>query len=183
MSPSLSRRSFAAVLAAAAAVPAAAFASPVASSPYAVETALWTNGLLLDGDGQSFVLRDMKRPLTLLKLWAGWCPACAYEMPLLAELAARTASRLEVVLVSHPQYWAQDQVVARRRNLPFRLATFAPGTPGPLVAQALTDQAGQYAVPRTLVFRERDHAIVARREGATDWSTDTALNQVRTWLA
>ena len=146
------------------------------------DTGVWTGSVLLDGDGRSFVLTDLQAPLVLLKLWAGWCPACAQELPQLTTLAAAMGRSVEVVLISHPQYWDADQIAARRRKLPFRLATFAPSTPSAVTEQALLQPNGTFVVPRSLVFRERDRSIVLKREGATDWASDSALAQVRTLL-
>lgn len=151
--------------------------------PYQLETSVWTGSLLLDPEGRSFVLGDLQRPLTLLKLWAGWCPSCAAELPQLTALASALDHRAEIILVSHPQYWANDQAMARRRALPFRLATFAPANPAPIMEQALLAPGGVYSVPRSLLFRERDRSIVLKRDTTTDWGSSAVVNQVKALLA
>ena len=150
-----------------------------ASERYQLETGVWTNSMLLDAKGKSFVLRDLQQPITLLKLWAGWCPACAAEMPQLTEMTSALGRGVGVLLISHPQYWAADQAMAHRRRLPFPLATFAPSNSAPIIEQALLGSGGVYSVPKTLAFRARDFSIVLKRESSTDWSSPTALNQVR----
>lgn len=156
-------------------------ARPAAAEPgrYSHETGVWTGSLMLDGAGRSFVLRDSQRPITILKLWAGWCPECAAEMPQLAAMAFALNQSVEVILVSHPQYWVADQAMARRRSLPFRLATFAPSNSPPIVEQALLGRDGTYSVPKSLAFRERDQSIVLKRENATDWASAAMLSQIR----
>ena len=171
----LSRRSFAVGVAASASTR----VKSVVALPYQSETDVWTGSVLLDQDGRSFGLSDLERPLTILKLWAGWCPACASELPQLATVAPKLGRNVEVVLVSHPQYWTADLVTAQHRQLPFRLATFAPSNPRPLVEHALLQQGGAYAVPKSLVFRKRDRLIVLKREGATEWASVTVLRQIQ----
>lgn len=181
MSSIVTRRTFAT----AAAAWALGSVRPAAAAPgrYQPDTDVWTGSVLLDADGQSFVLRDLRQPLSMLKLWAGWCPACASEMPQLTAMASALGPGVEVVLISHPQYWAADQAMAHRRRLPFRLATFAPSNPAPIVEQALLGPGGAYAVPKTFAFRARDCSIVLKREGSTDWTSAAALSQVKGLMA
>jgi thiol-disulfide isomerase/thioredoxin len=180
--PTLSRRSLAAAavwaLGAGRAAAAPAAAPAPSSGRYPFETGVWTGSVLMTADERSFVLRDLQRPMTLLKLWAGWCPACAAEMPQLTAMAAAMGRTLEVILVSYPQFWAADQVAAQRRRLPFKLATFAPSTPASLVQQALQGQEGVYSVPRSLAFRARDQSIVLTRERGADWASAEMLSKV-----
>jgi hypothetical protein len=107
---------------------------------------------------------------------------CAAEMPQLTALISTLGQGVEVILISHPQYWAADQAMARRRRLPFRLATFAPSNPAPIVEQALLGPGGVYSVPKTLAFRGRDCSIVLKRESSTEWSSAAALNQVKSLM-
>src|ERR1700709_2831968 len=77
------------------------------------EDSVWSGIDLMEQSGRSFGLSQAATPLTLLKLWAHWCPACLTEIAPLAAMAAAVGPRkLEVLLVSHPEYWAQDQEAA-----------------------------------------------------------------------
>ena len=174
----ITRRSFAALAASSLGMGALrpAMAGPSRFQP---ETDVWTGSVLLSREGQSFVLGDLTQPIVVLKLWANWCPVCAAELPQLQTMAATLGRSAEVILVSHPQWWSADQASARRQELPFRLATFAPSNPASIVQQALLNDAGLYSVPRSLVFRERDRAIVLRRDSAADWASAPMLNQVK----
>lgn len=154
---------------------------PAAAAPgrYQLETDVWTGSVLVDADGRSFVLRDLRQPITMLMLWAGWCSTCAAEMPQLTTLASTLGQSVEIVLISHPQYWAADQAMARRRGLRFRMATLAPSNPAPIVQQALLGSGGVFSVPKTFAFRARDSSIVLKHESWTDWSSAAALNQLK----
>ena len=53
-----------------------------------------------NGDGQPAKLSDLKGKPLLVNFWATWCVPCIKELPTLDALAARDASKLQVVLVN-----------------------------------------------------------------------------------
>lgn len=177
---SWSRRSFLAGLSAA-----SAFGPSVASARPSVqgEGGLWRGMEFEDSKGRSFQLgmaggSSGGAPLTLIKLWAHWCPACLGEMAALSAMATALAGHVEVLLVSHPEYWAQDQATAARRRLPFRLAAPTAANGSGVVRAALTGN-GAYSVPRSLVFRTRDATVAWSQSGSMDWGSAGALATVR----
>ena len=175
MSVSLhNRRGFLGGLAAAAVFgPAVAVARPAVQA----EGGLWQGIEFEDGGGRSFQLGMGGAPLTLIKLWAHWCPACLGEMTALSTMATALAGRVDVLLVSHPEYWAQDRAVAARRRLPFRLATPTASNGAGVVRAALTED-GAYSVPKSLVFRARDASVAWSRSGSMDWGSAGAVATV-----
>lgn len=54
----------------------------------------------LTPDGKPTTLADFKGKPVLVNLWATWCGPCVAEMPTLDDLAARTAGKLQVLVVS-----------------------------------------------------------------------------------
>ena len=154
----------------------AAFAGPHLSED------IWAGIDLMDASGGNFRLHQADTPLTLLNLWAHWCPACLAEMAALADLAGTIGPhRMRVLLVSHPEYWVQDQETARRRGIPLRLVTLSPFNPLPVVQAALLDQ-GAYAVPRTVLFRNASGTVEWRHRGAMDWRSASAIRAIRAHL-
>ena len=166
----LSRRSFLATTLAAAALPAAA------RTPVSAAEALWRGMALQDGAGRVFQLGEGSAPTTLVAMWAHWCQACVADLPRLAAQAAAAGPGTEVLLLSHPEYWAADQALARRMRLPLRLVTPAAANGAATVAAALLNGAGGFEVPRSLVFRARDNTVAFNARG---WSTLAAAAPAR----
>ena len=85
---------------------------------------LWKDMELIDADGDSFSIADGRKPLTLIKLWANWCPVCIKEVAALDALVAAVGPQnLDVVLISHPSWFAGDQATAQSRGVRYKLAT------------------------------------------------------------
>jgi thiol-disulfide isomerase/thioredoxin len=141
--------------------------------------ALWQNLDLVDADDNAFSVTNGARPLTLVKLWAHWCPVCFSEIEQLdGVVAAIGAQNLDVILVSHPDWWESDQAAARSRGIRYRLATPGAGNGRARIQAALTDANGMYAVPRSLVFRKAGEMVLAHK-GALDWSDDSVVAQLK----
>lgn len=148
------------------------------------QSELWRNVELLGQGGQRFRASEGRTPLRLLTLWAHWCPACFGEMPALASLVPTLGpDAIEVLLVSHPQYWVRDQEAARQRQLPFALATLSPANSPALVEAALTEATGAYAVPRALLFHGNDGVLAWSHRGTVDWRSQRALGELRARLS
>ena len=120
------------------------------------------------------MLGEGRAAVTLVAMWAHWCPTCLAEMPALVSMAAGIGPNVEVLLMSHPEYWAQDLAAAQKRRIPLRLVTPGPeNTPGVVQAALLNGQGG-YEVPRSLAFRNRDRSIAWT---GRDWAASG--NQIR----
>ena len=137
--------------------------------------AVWSSLALVDQAGVGFQLGDRGRPLTFVNLWAHWCSACLSEMPSLEGLAAKLP--IDIVLLSHPDNWARDQDAAARRRLPFRLATLSPANPL-WVRQAVFE-----VVPRSVVYRRQEQAVVLAHQGADRWDSPANLRRITGLLA
>lgn len=161
--PTISRRLLLGGLGALAAVPARA------------EASVWSSIDLIDATGSVFQLGRSTVPLTVIHIWAHWCAPCLAELPSLAALARRVGPRASVLLVSHPQNWAADVAYAQRRALPFRVATLATGA-APWVRPAVFEENnGSYTVPRTLLFRAKDQAVLP---GDLQWDSPVAMERM-----
>lgn len=150
----------------------------------AVQTAApasaWDKVEFTDRDGQAFRLSDLTAPLKLIKLWAGWCPACLVEMDGLRQTANLIGpANMTVLLVSNPEDWRRDQLVAERHKLPFPLATLSSANSPPMVRSALLDRSGAYVVPRTLLFEGAQNTLVSERLGSADWAGQAAQLKAR----
>ncbi len=145
--------------------------------------AVWQGIELSDATGATFQIRDCRATLTLVKLWANWCPACLTEMQTLKSLVAAIGPRdIEVILVSHPEYWSHDQLVARNRGFAFRLATLALNTAQPTIQAALTEPNGAYAVPRSLLFKKGKETAVWVHRDAREWNSPEVITQLKSQI-
>ncbi len=141
---------------------------------------LWRQLEFVDTENNNFALGDIRKPLTMVKLWASWCPVCVNEIAQLdALVSAMGPQALEVVLVSHPQWWEEDQEAARSRQVKFRLATPDRSNGRGMIQAALTNERGNYAVPRTLVFGKAGGEPILAHQGALNLSTDSVVAQLR----
>jgi peroxiredoxin len=140
---------------------------------------LWQGLELVDADDNNFSIKDATRPLTLVKLWANWCPVCINEIEQLDRVvSALGPQNLDVLLISHPDWWGEDQEAAKRRGFRFRLATPDSSNGRGRIQAALTTGNGLYAVPRSLVFRRAGEVVMAH-QGAMNWTDDSVVAQLK----
>jgi peroxiredoxin len=141
---------------------------------------LWRQLQLVDAQDNNFTIGDIRKPLTMVKLWAHWCPVCVHEIAQLDALVSEMGPQaLEVILISHPQWWEEDQEAARSRQLRFRLATPDRSNGFGMIQAALTNERGNYAVPRTLVFVKTGGEPILTHQGAMNVSSDSVVAQLR----
>ena len=163
---------------------AAALAEPAArATPMNPAASLWSGMELQDSEGRTFGLRANDGRARLIHMWANWCPACLTEMGSLAEAApGLERAGAELVLVSHPDFWAADLALARRRNLRVRLATPTAANPTGAVGAAMLEGNGAYVVPRTLLLGAAGRDVVWSHMGPVEWSAPSTAARVRAAL-
>jgi len=130
----------------------------------------WSQFRLIDSEDNSFTLNSMRKPMTLIGFWASWCSVCVGEYSQIAALQeAIGPENLDVIMMSHPNWWEDDLKVAKSRGIKFRMATADPSNDPAVINDTLTNQ-GDYFVPRTLVFRREagELSVVMARSGRLD---------------
>lgn len=165
------------------ALPAAGLAGLTAASPALArrpespEAAMWRGMVVEDGAGRAFQLGTGRAPVTLVTMWAHWCGGCLMEAAPLAAFAASLGPRVEVLLLSHPEWWAQDRAVVQQRRIGLRHV--APSSMNdPAVIRAALTPRGAFHVPRSLALRNGDAELAWKHDGWTDWSSDATRAQV-----
>ena len=143
-------------------------------------SSLWKDMELIDADGDSFSIAEGRKPLTLIKLWANWCPVCVGEVAALDRLVTAVGpQKLDVILISHPSWFAGDQATAQSRGVRYKLATPARSNGRERIQAALMNAEGMYAVPRSMVFAKAGGEVVAAHQGGMDWTNATMVAQLR----
>lgn len=127
-------------------------------------------------DGQQMTLADFQGKHIVLNFWATWCAPCRHEMPHLSALQdAMGGDQMEVVTIAtgrNPlpgmqRFFAEIDV----DNLP--LHTDA--------RQSLARSLGVLGLPVTIILDPEGNEI-ARMQGDADWSSENALEIMRTLI-
>jgi|GEM_PF-1173966 len=107
----------------------------------------------------------LKTPVTLVNVWATWCPPCVEEFPAMLELQRRMeASGLEIIFVSVDENWADVELFFKKHGLEVK--------PGRLFwdpERKLAAHWGTEKFPESYVIR-RDGWVVERIVGLQQWT-------------
>lgn len=129
----------------------------------------WPTLGLVDQTGTHFQIGQLETPLVFVNVWAHWCAACWFEMNALHAMQDKVLPRrMTVLLLSHPTNWSADQQSAARKQLPFRLATLAPG-PASIRSAAFEERSSTYNVPRSLLYHHASNGVVMSHDGLAAW--------------
>jgi len=116
---------------------------------------------LKDLDGRAVSLRAFRGRVVVLNFWATWCQPCVAELPLLADLARRYASRGLVIVAASIDDGDKHRELARiAAGLPAGMQVWTGATLEDMASLGVGS-----GVPATLVF-DRNGAIEHRRIGA-----------------
>jgi hypothetical protein len=130
-------------------------------------------------DGAPVKLADFHQSVLMLNLWAHWCPNCIAEFSSMDRLRRTVGlDKMNVILLSHPKWWSQDQEFARRNGVPFRIYTAAPGTAARAIQEAFYDY-GNVSLPQTIVYVGRDQEPVYKQTGGSNWDTPKWQEEMR----
>jgi len=131
---------------------------------------------LLDPDGKTIKLADLKGQVMVVNLWATWCAPCVKEMPTLAKLQAAYPGRIKVVAVS------MDRTEDREKARAF-IAEHGPLAfyQDPKYAMAFALDPPAEGFPTTVLYDAKG-AERARLSGAADWNSPDARAVVEALL-
>jgi thiol-disulfide isomerase/thioredoxin len=90
---------------------------------------------LLDADGNTHRLGDLKGRVVVLDFWATWCPPCRMSLPELGALQSKQSDLYAVVPVSLDRGGFQDVLPFFKQNPHLGLFALVPADPGALAAK------------------------------------------------
>ena len=125
------------------------------------------NWQLQDLEGNNFQLDQVKGKVTLVNMWATWCPPCIAEMPSLQALYNDYKDKIEFVLVSNEE---EKVVKAFFKKKNYNLKTYSPLTEAP-------ETFNVKSIPRTFLL-DRDGNIIIDESGAANWNSETVRNTI-----
>ena len=131
----------------------------------------------LDPAGKPTTLQAIEGPVTVVNLWATWCPPCVKEMPTLAALQSAYGTRIKVAAISMDK--ADDADKARAFIAEHPPLTFYQD-PKSAFAFGLDPAAEGY--PTTLIY-DRKGRERARLSGGADWNGPEARAVINALLA
>jgi len=131
---------------------------------------------LKDIEGKQIALASLKGKPVLLNLWATWCAPCVVEMPMLDDLAADYAGKLQVVTVSQDMKGAEAVAPFFKEK---KLAHLGPW----LDANSdLSFHFGGGQLPLTVLY-DAQGKEVWRIAGGYDWAGEEARAQIEEGIA
>lgn len=131
------------------------------------------SGTLRTLDGQRVTLEQYRDKLLFLNLWATWCGPCRAEMPSMASLHERLASKgLSIVAVTDESPEAVKQYL-ERNPYPFTVLIDEDGI--------LMRRFGIQVLPTTLIV-DRKGQLAYRHQGAYAWDSPLMTENFRRLL-
>lgn len=141
--------------------------SPSVEKEDALERVSGYNWQLQDLEGNSFQLDQAKGKVTLVNIWATWCPPCIAEMPSLQGLYNDYSDKIEFVLVSNEK---QEVIKRFLKNNNYNLKIYSPLTEAP-------ETFNVSSIPRTFLL-DREGNIIIDESGAANWNSETVRNTI-----
>lgn len=136
--------------------------SPSEISEEERETLLDYNWLLSDMEGKTVHLKSSQGNVTIINVWATWCPPCIAEMPSFQKLYERYGEEVDFYFISQDS--AEKQVAFMVEN-GYTFPIYIPQKASPQKLNAT-------ALPTTFVIAKNGNILI-KKIGAADWNGDT----------
>lgn len=142
---------------------AVSFGTPDKSTSEAEDPNLQTNTQapefsLQDYDGNTVSLDDIDKPITVINVWASWCPFCTDELPHFAKLQESFPEQVEVVAINRGENKQTAKSFTDQRNLSEKLTFLLDPS------ESYYQKIGGFAMPETL-FVDANNNIFKHHRG------------------
>ena len=122
-----------------------------------------------DMDGKSFSMEQLRGQVTVVNVWATWCPPCRQELPSLEKLSnAFQGSSVHVMEISEE---SPKVVSAFLKRYPYHLSFYVRST-------GLPSEFQTEAIPATYILNKEGH-IVERKIGSARWDDPQVIDYLR----
>lgn len=125
--------------------------------------------------GQNVSLADLKGKVVILNFWATWCPPCREEMPSMEMLYRKFKDQGLVILAVNVEKDGQKLVQSFLQRTPYTFPILFDGD------AAVQNRYQIFRYPETVII-DRNGKIVERVVGAIDWTSDQAVELIKSLL-
>lgn len=115
---------------------------------------------LIDRDGNTMSLEELKGKVIFMNMWATWCPPCVAEMPSIDKLHEEMGDEVAFVMLSLDQDFEKAKAFDKRKG--YNLPIYAQGSKLPAIYQSS-------AIPTTYVI-DADGNLALTHKGMADYS-------------
>lgn len=143
----------------------------------------WDHMKIIDPAGRVRMLEDLGNKVLIVNLWASWCANCLREFASMKKMQATFGEEnVDIVLVSYPKFWQQDQAFAKSHAIPFPVFGVAPAIPEVEWRAAFRDS-GNLSLPQTLIWSGDDRVNRSVVTGGVDWMAPVVLGAIKEYVA
>jgi len=125
------------------------------------------NWLLKDLKGNTFNFNSSKNKVTLVNIWATWCPPCIAEMPSLQELSNDYKDKIDILIVSNEDKEIVSKFI-KSNNYDFPVYLSYGNTP---------ESFNVRSIPRTFLL-DKEGNIIIDETGAANWNSDKVRSTI-----
>ncbi|MET3730917.1 TlpA family protein disulfide reductase [Moheibacter stercoris] len=137
-----------------------------AIAPKEVSSSLYFE--MLDADGNSVELSDLKGKVVFINFWATWCPPCIAEMPSIQKMYDKVRDDEEIVVLTVEVQGAKEKAMKFMERKNMDLPVVYPNT-------AIPEEIFQGSLPTTVIF-DKDGNIAHTTMGMADYSGQNILD-------
>ncbi|WP_142785054.1 TlpA family protein disulfide reductase [Changchengzhania lutea] len=117
------------------------------------------NLTLLDTEGNTKSLKDLKGKVIFMNFWATWCPPCVAEMPSIDKLYEEMGDEVAFVMLSLDQDFEKAKAFSKRKG--YSLPIYAPASNLPTMYQSSS-------IPTTYII-DADGNLALTHNGMADY--------------
>ncbi len=115
---------------------------------------------LIDKEGNTMSLEELKGKVIFMNFWATWCPPCVAEMPSIDKLHEEMGDEVAFVMLSLDQNFEKAKAFDKRKG--YNLPIYAAGSNLPAMYQSS-------AIPTTYVIDAKGNLVLTHK-GMADYS-------------
>lgn len=123
---------------------------------------------MLDADGNSVELSDLKGKVVFINFWATWCPPCIAEMPSIQKMYDKVRDDEKIVVLTVEVQGAKEKAMKFMERKNMDLPVVYPNS-------AIPEEIFQGSLPTTVIF-DKDGNIAHTTMGMADYSGQNILD-------